>query len=626
MLLWMIVRSHRPDPRWFWSRSDRLSLLTGMLGLLWNVGAFSGYGLHALGLRGPAPLLLAAAFSALGFLPAVVVHSVVRARGIPERLTERRILLFAYVLSSAASVLHVVTAIGWKTAPSEIALLVLTAGFAGLMVALLLSTPRMPGWGRALWVVALSVFAVSALHLSNHRDTDPWWLALIGHHASVPLALAFLHQDYRFALADIFLKRALSLILLVSLVFGIYVIGPESLFNAQVNGGTDQPTVLILLGLWVLTALAYPWIRRLASWFVDNIVLRRPDYDMLIAQAAHGLGQHETAESLLDELKQLIGPALSARSVNWKAVESDNPGFTYELVTTAAKEATVVIPTVEPPHYVLSIQDFEGGRRLLSDDIAAIDKLALLVARRIDAVRAAQERLERNLREREISRLAAEAELRALRAQIHPHFLFNALTTIAHLIQAAPERALTTLMRLSGLLRTVLRSSPEFSTLGEELKIIAAYLDIERARFEDRLHVQIAVGEKFRQFRIPAFLLQPLVENSIKHGISKSVAGGEVRVGAELLEGRDSHQSLRLIVEDTGAGCTEAQLSAGKNHGVGLTNIERRLQCYGDGLARMHITSRPGVGTRVEVLLPAEVVAELEVPPEPVLATRKSAR
>ena len=81
----------------------------------------------------------------------------------------------------------------------------------------------------------------------------------------------------------------------------------------------------------------------------------------------------------------------------------------------------------------------EGGRRLLSDDIAAIEKLAHLVARRIDAIRTAHERYERNVREREMRQLASEAELRALRAQIHPHFLFNALTTIGYLIQAAPR-------------------------------------------------------------------------------------------------------------------------------------------------------------------------------------------
>jgi len=78
------------------------------------------------------------------------------------------------------------------------------AGFAAVMIALLVDTRKVPGSSRALWVVALAVFAVSALHLSKHTGTDPWWLELLGHHASLPLALAFLHQDYRFALADIF--------------------------------------------------------------------------------------------------------------------------------------------------------------------------------------------------------------------------------------------------------------------------------------------------------------------------------------------------------------------------------------------------------------------------------------
>ena len=93
-------------------------------------------------------------------------------------------------------------------------------------------------------------------------------------------------------------------------------------------------------------------------------------------------------------------------------------------------------------------------------------------------------------------------------------------------------RALSTLMRLSSLLRTVLRSGREISTLGEELNIISTYLDIERARFEDRLSVRIDVSAELRDLNIPSLLLQPLVENAIKHGISKSSEGGQIRVSA----------------------------------------------------------------------------------------------
>src|ERR671936_496984 len=103
-----------------------------------------------------------------------------------------------------------------------------------------------------------------------------------------------------------------------------------------------------------------------------------------------------------------------------------------------------------------------------------------------------------------MAKLATEAELRALRSQINPHFLFNALTTIGYLIQTAPERALDTLLRLTSLLRGVLRSEGEFTTLGRELDIIKAYLDIEHARFEHRLTVHIDVPPRLRNLRIPA--------------------------------------------------------------------------------------------------------------------------
>jgi len=124
--------------------------------------------------------------------------------------------------------------------------------------------------------------------------------------------------------------------------------------------------------------------------------------------------------------------------------------------------------------------------------------MAVVAARRIDAIRMTNERYEREIREREIGKLATEAELRALRAQINPHFLFNALTTIGYLIQTAPPRALQTLLRLTTLLRGVLRSEGEFTTLGRELEVIESYLDIERARFDERLRVTIDVPAELR--------------------------------------------------------------------------------------------------------------------------------
>jgi LytS/YehU family sensor histidine kinase len=203
-------------------------------------------------------------------------------------------------------------------------------------------------------------------------------------------------------------------------------------------------------------------------------------------------------------------------------------------------------------------------------------------------------------------KLATEAELRALRAQINPHFLFNALTTIGYLIQVSPNQAMDTLMRLTALLRAVLRHSDgEFISLGEEMELVEAYLDIERARFEDRLRVSIDVPDSLRELRVPALVIQPLVENAIKHGISPLIAGGEVTIAARL-EHDDSNRTdtLRIIVRDTGAGASDETLRHGRTRGFGLNSIEERLERHFGSAANLRFHSVPSQGTTVEISFP----------------------
>jgi LytS/YehU family sensor histidine kinase len=220
-----------------------------------------------------------------------------------------------------------------------------------------------------------------------------------------------------------------------------------------------------------------------------------------------------------------------------------------------------------------------------------------------------QERYRHDIQEQEMRKLAAEAELRALRAQVNPHFLFNALTTIGYLIQTAPERALGTLMRLSGLLRSVLKSSEEFVTIGEELDLIEAYLDIERARFEERLRVRIDVPWELRRIQIPALIIQPLVENAIKHGISECLSGGEVRISARLITTDGSSElpaAVLVSVMDTGVGVTETSLAHRRRLGLGLSNVEQRLQRYSNEATPLQVRSTPGNGTTVEIRVPLQ--------------------
>ena len=266
----------------------------------------------------------------------------------------------------------------------------------------------------------------------------------------------------------------------------------------------------------------------------------------------------------------------------------------------------IEIATTETPRFVLRLGQLLGGRRLLSDDRAFLEQAALLAARRIDAVRLMLERFDQRLREEEIERLAAEAELRALRAQINPHFLFNALTTIGYLIESAPPRALKTLMRLTSLLRAVLKSDGEMTTLGREIELVEHYLDIEKARFEERLQTRVEVPAALRTLPVPTLMVQPLVENAVKHGIAPSLRGGEVAVSARL-EGGDSPQ-LVVTIRNTGAPLGDA--AGPQSTRVGLHNVERRLAGHYGAAAALTLSASGGV-TTAEVRLPAKAGAAM---------------
>jgi signal transduction histidine kinase len=636
------------------SRPARLPLLTAVLGLAWTFGAFMAYTLPNFGIEHSYPMAIALAFTALGFLPAVVVHSTLSGVHTAKQPKGAFGMIFlAYALSTLAGFMHIFQALVAKAILSHVALHILTVGFGVLIVGLLLLTRDQPGWRRAMWVIALSVFAVSAQHLSHHQSSNyPWWIELVGHHASLPLALAILYQDYRFALADIFLKRALALILLVALTLGVYATMAPLLAVTDENADVNPQAVGLLLVMWVATVLLYPALRRAVDRFVDAKILRRADYTQLRAEIAHLVTLHDAPETMLNEVCERLASALTAREVRWlspgevddKGISEngsqsllpiiEHPGTAQNFLTNALARATsaafqegdpatqkrtkwyrssgalaILVPTVESPRYLLVIGELTGGRRLLSDDMALLEAVAFLVARRIDVVRVKHERCERNLREQEIGKLATEAEFRALRAQINPHFLFNALTTIGYLIQTSPDRALSTLMRLGGLLRGVLkRSAGEFATLGEEVDLIESYLDVELARFEERLRVMIDVPYPVRELLVPSLLLQPIVENAIKHGIAPRKAGGTVVVEARLAPGASDESSLAdrlyLWVRDTGAGASDKELARGRARGVGLNNLERRLQCIYGGSASISLTSTPGAGTTVEIQLP----------------------
>jgi len=231
-------------------------------------------------------------------------------------------------------------------------------------------------------------------------------------------------------------------------------------------------------------------------------------------------------------------------------------------------------------------------------------------------------RIERKLEEQ--SRLLLEARLDALQRQINPHFLFNTLNSIASLVRSRPELAREMIVKLGNILRALLHDREAFVPLGEELAFTDDYLDIEVVRFGEKLRVVKEIAEETLDVVVPSMLLQPLIENSIKHGLEPRISGGTVTLRSRIVDGQ-----LMLEVEDDGVGVepggpVTAPVSGlvREGSGIGMQNVRERLQVlYGDE-AQVEMVSRPGRGTRVRLMMPMSSSDDLDWLARPVEEAR----
>jgi hypothetical protein len=196
-----------------------------------------------------------------------------------------------------------------------------------------------------------------------------------------------------------------------------------------------------------------------------------------------------------------------------------------------------------------------------------------------------------------LQRQVVEARMAAMQAQVEPHFLFNTLASIDHLIEVDPPRASRMQKNLIALLRASMPAMREKATnLGRELEVVRPYLEILKVRMEERLQPQVNVSEGLYSAEFPPMMLQSLVENAIKHGLEPKADGGSLTVSAEV-----AHGKLHVSVADTGVGFARA---ATEGTGTGLTNIRERLKLlYGDA-AELRITPNAPTGTRVTIVVP----------------------
>jgi two-component system, LytTR family, sensor kinase len=281
-------------------------------------------------------------------------------------------------------------------------------------------------------------------------------------------------------------------------------------------------------------------------------------------------------------------------------IERDYPTAAYQLLALGlilvCEFARQLLGSMFDDRYLFVLRPEEGaagGWLLLATYVATI--FAVSIPLKIWN----NQRTESKLKEQ--NQLLTQARLEALSRQINPHFLFNTLNSVSSLIRTNPEQARQVVYRLSHILRRLLRTHDHFVPLQEEMAFVDDYLSIERVRFGSKLRVEQQADPSTLTCRVPSMLLQPLVENCIRHGLGSKVEGGTVRLLAE----RDG-DDLVITVADDGVGMDEAAAATVIGRGIGLTNTHQRLNVLYAGRFDFDISTRPGEGMQIRIRVPAQ--------------------
>ena len=577
-----------------------MSLAAAGLAFAWNLGSLAAVVVPP-GNQTAANILLVVNFSALSMLPAVLLHLCLRDTGM------RPLIAAGYLTGGLALALHAFEPARPVWALHRMALAAVTAGFAiltGWSIALLLrkggQTDRRR-MARILGSMCLALLAISFAHFGSQRLPEPWSTELLLHHASLPLALFILLQDDRFILVDAF-ARFLANVLLAAIVAAAALKAAARFLPAGDLAAPDTWQQAVLFACLVLLLILFAFLRGVFQRWLTRAVFRRGDADKALRDlrrlAAERPGEADFLAAAAERVAAFAGAGRH---------EVLSSGSTLEILLKA--QVIYPLPAGELPRLGIALPGWvnalvplrqpqgdtqflmlgrrKGGRRYLSEDLAALHRLAAAIVDEIGRIRRS-----------EVQHLVSEAELKALQSQINPHFLFNALNTLYGIIPREAAGARRTVLNLSEIFRYFLRQERTYIPLAEELKIVNAYLEIERLRLGARLETRIDVDDDVLSVPVPALSIQPLVENSIKHGLSARPEGGRLTVSAKA-----RHGQLQIAVEDTGAGVGNPPQVETGGSGVGMVNVARRLQlCYGVQYGLKVRSS--GLGTRVEFAVP----------------------
>lgn len=545
-------------------RTNPVAMLAAGLAFVWNFASFavlmSGESEDQAG-----RITTAIAFCSLSLLPAVLLDLC-----LVNRL--RPIVHCGYGISILAIGFHLMELVGGAAFYHRAGLGLITVGFGLLTVisvfGVLSSSPHNPRLlgSRIIAVMLLFLFAVSFVHFSDGQNHRAWSTELMFHHAGIPLALFILLQDYRFVLLDAFIRFLAN-----GLLAGIFAVA--------ITAGLARLSFPIQLLAVTLLLVAFAAIRGSTQRLLSRILFRRKDPDGIIEElrvvAKSAPDEDAFFEGAIRHLAEFmettaISTGQFAIPAGWHAVMptliTDIPDH-RELQRLGA-EVLVPIRLANGGVRPILLGGRRGGRRYLSEDLTVLTRLAASIAEHAD-----------QLRDAELRRLVSQAELRALQAQIHPHFLFNALNTLYGTIPREAAGARRLLVNLADVFRYFLQAERTFIPLEDELRIVRAYSSIEELRLGGKLRFSIEVEDGVNRELIPVLSIQPLVENAIKHGVAGKPDGGSVRV-----EVKREEAGVCVRVHDTGTGFGESKSAEGlaEHAGVGLANVSRRLRlCYG---------------------------------------------
>jgi two-component system, LytTR family, sensor kinase len=404
----------------------------------------------------------------------------------------------------------------------------------------------------------------------------------------------------RFRAADIFAKQAMRLLLgsILAMIAAFVALGPV----ASMTQSTASPRAFMLLGVALITAstmLLYAHLGRWTDILVERRIFGKRDTQLAIREFRDHLGVLKS--------KAIVLSATQALAVEVLGMKSDEV-CVRNIERLDGEPNGVSLPILPQGGNLYLAVPLTGNRRiLLTAEVESLREIALHAGRRLDELDRDEERVASIRLESRLSRQLVEAELRALRAQINPHFLFNSLNTIAALISLEPEKAEQFTVRLAKVFRYVLlHADRPLSAIDEEMDFLRTYLEIEQIRFGERLLVEFDVESSIAHTAVPCLILQPLVENAIKHGIAPKVGTSRILVQAKRRNGL-----ILLSVEDDGIGlfANGSQLgrslsSANFGAGVGLQNIRERLQTMYGAAASLSLVNIQGGGSRATLEIP----------------------